>query len=66
MKLEQNLRYFETAEPRKDLVSLIPKHCKRIFEVGVGVGYTGKFLRQVGFNEIVGIEINAEAGNMAR
>lgn len=43
---------------RHDMIQLIPSESRRILEVGCGEGKTGKILREKGFEEIVGIEIN--------
>ncbi|MBN1255774.1 MAG: class I SAM-dependent methyltransferase [Deltaproteobacteria bacterium] len=51
----RNLYYFSV---RNDLIRLIPLHAKRILEVGCAGGMTGKALREKGFKEIVGIEVN--------
>src|SRR4030042_6149130 len=58
MKNERkNFYYFNV---RNDLIQLIPPHAKRILEVGCAGGMTGKALRERGFKEIDGIEINEE------
>ena len=51
------LYYFSV---RDDLIRLIPPQAKRILEVGCAGGMTGKALREKGFEEIVGIEVNEE------
>jgi len=64
MKNERkNFYYFNV---RNDLIQLIPPHAKRILEVGCAGGMTGKALRERGFKEIVGIEINEEVAQRGK
>lgn len=51
---------------RNDLIRLIPPHAKRILEIGCAGGQTGKALREMGFEEIVGIEINEDAASIGK
>jgi 2-polyprenyl-3-methyl-5-hydroxy-6-metoxy-1,4-benzoquinol methylase len=62
----QEFDYFQQAFPRTDLVELIPDHARRILDVGCGVGKTGQYLREKGFKEIFGVEINTNAGQQAK
>ncbi len=39
------------------MVSLIPAGAKKILEVGCGAGMTGKYLKELGFEEVVGVEL---------
>lgn len=56
MKNERkDLYYFNV---RDDLIRLIPSQAKSILEVGCAGGMTGKVLKEKGFEEIVGIEVN--------
>ncbi len=56
MEDEQNPYYYFRS--REDLILLIPRESKRILEVGCAAGQTGRAMREKGFEEIVGIEIN--------
>jgi hypothetical protein len=51
---------------RDDLIRFIPPHAKRILEVKCAGGQTGKALRERGFEEIVGIEVNEEVAERGR
>src|SRR4030042_6554370 len=64
MKNESDPHYF--SHPRADLIELIPPGTTKILEVGCGAGMTGKALRERGFEEIVGIEINQEMAQEGR
>jgi 2-polyprenyl-3-methyl-5-hydroxy-6-metoxy-1,4-benzoquinol methylase len=57
------LYYFSV---RDDLIQLIPPQVKRILEVGCAGGMTGKALREKGFEEIVGIEVNEEVARSGK
>lgn len=57
------LYYFNV---RNDLIGLIPAEAKKILEVGCAGGATGKLLREKGFEEIVGIEVNEEIAQQGR
>ena len=61
-----NLDYYHGAFPRTDLIELIPPGTRRILDVGCGVGKTGELLREKGFEEIFGVEINVDAGEKAK
>jgi 2-polyprenyl-3-methyl-5-hydroxy-6-metoxy-1,4-benzoquinol methylase len=61
-----DLSYFLQLLPRKDLVELIPRGAKRILDVGCGAGKTGEVLKNEGFEEIYGVEINPLAALEAR
>jgi SAM-dependent methyltransferase len=52
--------------PRTDLIELIPKGASRILDVGCGVGETGKLLKERGFKEIMGVELNPLAAQRAK
>ncbi len=62
----QDLDYYHRAFPRTDLIELIPPGAIRILDVGCGVGKTGQLLREKGFEEIFGVEINANAAEQAK
>jgi len=51
---------------RKDVVSLVPLGTKRLLEIGCGTGATAEVLRKEGVQEIIGIEINEMAGEIAK
>ena len=51
---------------REDVVSIVPKHTKRILECGCGEGYTGAELKKQIGAEITGIEIFADAAKKAK
>ncbi len=50
---------------RTDMVSLIPPGTRKILEIGCGAGMTGKLLKELGFEEIVGVEIVEEVARKA-
>jgi GT2 family glycosyltransferase/glycosyltransferase involved in cell wall biosynthesis/ubiquinone/menaquinone biosynthesis C-methylase UbiE/TolA-binding protein len=52
-------------QERTDVEALIPKDVKRILDVGCGEGILGKRLIEKGAVEVVGIEINPGACNIA-
>ena len=58
MSDERNPLYYSRI--RDDLIRFIPPDTRRILEVGCAEGETGKALREKGFEEIVGIEVNEE------
>ena len=64
MQDERNPHYY--CETREDLIELIPLGTGKILEVGCGAGATGKALRQKGFEEIVGIEVNEQVAQQGR
>jgi len=51
--------YYQTM--RNDLIGLIPKGSSRILEIGCAAGMTGKTLKQQGYEEVIGVEIHANA-----
>ena len=61
---EQNPLYYFNV--REDLIDLIPPETSRILEVGCASGMTGRVLREKGFEEIVGIEVNEEVAQPGR
>lgn len=64
MKDERNPLYYFNV--RDDLIRLIPPQAKRILEVGCAGGSTGQALRERGFEESVGIELNEEVAQRGR
>ncbi len=64
MKNERNPLYHFSS--RHDLIRLIPPQAENILEVGCAGGMTGKALREKGFKEIIGIEINEEVVQTGR
>jgi len=58
--------YFQWSLPRTDLVELIPPGARRILDVGCGMGKTGRVLRERGFEEIFGVEVDPSAADQAR
>lgn len=58
MEDERNPLYYSSR--RDDLIRFIPPESRRILEVGCAEGQTGRALRERGFEEIVGIEIDEE------
>jgi 2-polyprenyl-3-methyl-5-hydroxy-6-metoxy-1,4-benzoquinol methylase len=63
---QQEYNYFHGFFPRTDLIELVPKGARRILDVGCGVGKTGQLLREKGFEEIFGVEININAAQEAK
>ena len=61
---EENAQYYLGI--RNDLIRLIPPQARSILEVGCAAGMTGKTLREKGFEEIVGIEVNEEAASIGK
>ena len=64
MRKEQNPEYYVSV--REDLIQLIPAQAKKVLEVGCAAGMTGKALRERGFEEIIGIEINGEVAQSGK
>ena len=58
--------YFQYSLPRTDLVELIPPGARRILDVGCGIGKTGQALRERGFEEIFGVEVDPGAADQAK
>ncbi len=63
MDLKKTNRYYRTV--RNDLIGLIPKGATRILEIGCGAGQTGKNLKERGYDEVVGVEINRDVALLA-
>jgi len=51
---------------RHDVVSLLPKGIKSVLEVGCAAGGTGRLLRSLGVEKLIGIELNPVYAAMAR
>lgn len=51
---------------RPELVPLLPKPLGRVLDIGCATGLTGQLLRQYDAQELVGVEINPEAAEIAR
>lgn len=64
MSLDKPLEYYDAA--RTDLIPLLPRPLGRVLDIGCHTGRTGKLLRPLGPERLVGIEINAEAAELAR
>jgi 2-polyprenyl-3-methyl-5-hydroxy-6-metoxy-1,4-benzoquinol methylase len=47
------------------MIRLIPAGASKILEIGCGAGMTGKLLKELGFEEIVGIEVVEEVARKA-
>jgi len=62
---DRGFDYFHYTIPRADLAALIPEGTRRILDVGCGDGKTGPVLKERGFREIVGIELDPRAAEMA-
>lgn len=54
------------AQTRADLVALLPRPLGRVLDVGCADGGTAAPLREAGADELVGVEIEAEAAARAR
>ncbi len=50
---------------RDDMIRLIPAGTRKILEIGCGAGMTGKLLKELGFEEVVGVEIVDEVARKA-
>jgi glycosyltransferase involved in cell wall biosynthesis/ubiquinone/menaquinone biosynthesis C-methylase UbiE len=50
---------------RDDIAGLIPSECKKILDVGCGVGALGETIKQRNGAEVVGIELNTEMAEIA-
>lgn len=50
---------------REDLLRYIPKNSKRVLDVGCSIGTLGKALKEMGVQEVVGIEIDPTAASIA-
>ena len=66
MKKNQEGHFFRSPFPRVDLIELIPQKARRILDVGCNIGETGRLLKERGFEEIFGIEINPLAAQEAK
>ena len=62
---DEGFDYFQWSIPRTDLIELIPEGARRILDVGCGVGKTGQVLREKGFEEIFGVEVDSRAAHQA-
>ncbi len=62
---DEGFDYFQWSLPRTDLIELIPEGARRILDVGCGVGKTGQVLREKGFEEIFGVEVDSRAAHQA-
>ncbi len=50
---------------RDDLISLIPPGTRRVLEIGCAAGMTGRRLKELGFEEVVGVEVLADVARKA-
>jgi len=57
-------KYYEN--PREDIIALIPPEAKRVLDVGCAFGSMGKRLRELRGSEVVGIENEERAADIAR
>lgn len=51
---------------RRDVVAMIPEGVSSILEVGCAAGGTGRLLRSMGFERLIGIELNPRYASQAR
>ncbi len=51
---------------RDDLVRLIPAGTRKILEIGCAAGMTGKTLKELGFKEVVGVELKEDVARDAQ
>lgn len=51
--------YFEGS--RSEIADMVPTACRRILDVGCGFGGLGRALKERGFTELFGVEINPES-----
>jgi 2-polyprenyl-3-methyl-5-hydroxy-6-metoxy-1,4-benzoquinol methylase len=64
MALRKPLEYYDTA--RTDLIPHLPRPLGRVLDIGCHTGRTGRLLRPLQPERLVGIEINAEAAEVAK
>ena len=51
---------------RGDLIRLIPAGTRKILEIGCAAGGTGRALKELGFEEVVGVELREDVARMAQ
>jgi SAM-dependent methyltransferase len=51
---------------RHDIVSMVPEDVRSVVEVGCAAGGTGKLLREIGVETLIGIDINPNLARLAR
>jgi 2-polyprenyl-3-methyl-5-hydroxy-6-metoxy-1,4-benzoquinol methylase len=51
---------------RDDLIRLIPAGTRKILEIGCAAGMTGRTLKRLGFEEVVGVELVEDAARKAQ
>jgi hypothetical protein len=51
---------------RDDLIRLIPAGTRKVLEIGCAAGMTGKTLKGLGFEEVVGVEISEDMADKAQ
>lgn len=51
---------------RKEIVDLVPKHCKSVLDVGCGPGITGAAIKDKTKGAVYGLEIDEEAVEIAK
>jgi SAM-dependent methyltransferase len=66
MEKNQGGHFFRSPFPRVDLVELIPQEARRILDVGCSIGETGRLLKERGFEEVFGVEIDPLAAQQAK
>jgi SAM-dependent methyltransferase len=64
MSLHKPLEYYDAA--RTDLIPLLPRPLGRVLDIGCHTGRTGRLLRPLMPQRLVGIEINPEAAEVAK
>ena len=50
---------------RNDLIALIPPGTKKVLEIGCAAGMTGRRLKELGFEEVVGVELLEDVARKA-
>ncbi|MDX9714333.1 MAG: glycosyltransferase [Dissulfurispiraceae bacterium] len=54
------------SQPREEVITLVPESARKILDIGCGEGVLGEALLSQGAEEVVGVEINSNACDVAR
>ncbi|MCK9615620.1 MAG: class I SAM-dependent methyltransferase [Candidatus Omnitrophica bacterium] len=61
---KKKIEYYNSG--RREFFSIFPWHAKHVLDVGCGTGAFGKSLKEGGIEEVIGIEKNTEAAEIAK